>query len=182
MFFLLGNAVHDSAVVCWDCKRFYNSSRPFTAIRANYAGQQVSSFLGAGNGVGLDDGANWYPYQSRNFITPPFPEYTSGHSTFSAAGAEILRRWTGSDRFDNSVTVQPATSVFDPNVPTAPVTLSWDTFSHAADQAGLSRRYGGIHFSAADFEGRRCGRIVGQSVWDLGKSYIEGTAVDRHFD
>ncbi len=181
MFLMLGNAVMDSGIACWECKRVFNTSRPFTAIRALYAGQQIPSFAGPGLGIQMADGSQWYPYQSRNFITPPFPEYSSGHSTFSAAGAEILKRFTGSDSFGNSVTVGAGSSAFDPNVPAQPITLSWSTFTEAADQAGISRRYGGIHFEPADLEARRCGRIVGEQVWEKAMSLINATAPDRLF-
>lgn len=180
LFFLLGNAVMDAGISCWECKRFYNTSRPITAIRALYAGQLVPSFAGPNKGIQMVDGAQWFPYQSRNFITPPFPEYASGHSTFSAASAEILQRFTGSDSFGYSVTVPVGSSNFDPTIPTQPITLSWATFSQAADQAGLSRRYGGIHFAAGDMEARKCGRLVGAAVWDVAQSYINGTAPARH--
>ena len=46
------------------------------------------------------------PYQAPNVVTPPFPEYVSGHSTFSAAGAYILTQFTGSDTFGASVTIK----------------------------------------------------------------------------
>lgn len=173
MFFLVGNAVMDAGIACWDGKRFYDSSRPFTAIRHLYKGKTVRSFNGT---TWVDtDGANWLPYQSLNFITPPFPEYTSGHSTFSAAAAEVLKRFTGSDTYGNSVTIQPGWGGFQANVPAEPVTLSWATFSEAADQAGFSRLLGGIHFKAGDQEGRRCGRLVGESVYTVGMAYINGT-------
>ena len=88
--------------------------------------------------------------------TPPFAEYVSGHSTFSAASAEILRRFTSSDRFGASVTIAAGSSGIEPGlVPAADVVLAWRTFSDAADQAGLSRRYGGIHFESGDLEGSR---------------------------
>ena len=144
--FILGNAVMDAGISCWECKRFYNTSRPITAIRA----------LALGN-------ENWQPAQAANFLTPPFPEYTSGHSTFSAAAAEVLKRFTGSDAF-----VYSAGRI-------APLAGQWTTFSEAADQAGLSRRYGGIHFEAADLEGRRVGRLVGGLVWEKAQRYIQGT-------
>jgi hypothetical protein len=54
------------------------------------------------------------------------------------------------------------------------VTLSWDTFSAAADQAGFSRRYGGIHFPDADLAGRAVGRLVGAHVWNKAQAYING--------
>ncbi|MCE9558308.1 MAG: vanadium-dependent haloperoxidase [Armatimonadetes bacterium] len=179
LFFLLGNAVMDAGIACWDCKRAFNTSRPITAIRALFAGQQVASFAGPNLGIKMVDGSQWAPYQSVNFVTPPFPEYSSGHSTFSAAAAEVLKRFTGSDAFGNSVTVSEGASAFETNVPAAPVTLSWATFSEAADQAGISRLYGGIHFSAGNNEAKRCGRIVGEAVWNVGMSYINGTAAGR---
>lgn len=175
MFFLLGNAVMDASIACWDAKRFYNTSRPITAIRNLMVGQQVMSFISPASGFGLVDGSAWLPYQSPNFITPPFPEYTSGHSTFSAAGAEILKRFTGSDTFGMSVNIPAGSMSFEPGVPAAPMTLSWGTFTDAADQAGISRLIGGIHFTAGDREGRRCGRLVAEAVWDRGNAFISGT-------
>ncbi len=179
MFFLLGNAVMDAGIACWDAKRIYNSSRPITAIRAIYANKMIPSFGGPDVGIQTVDGSMWYPYQSRNFITPPFPEYVSGHSTFSAAAAEVLMRFTGSDRFGNSITFPTGWSKFQTSVPAAPLTLSWPTFSDAADQAGSSRLYGGIHFRAGDKEGRKLGRAVGNEVWNMAMSYIRGTAPSR---
>jgi len=59
-------------------------------------------------------------------------------------------------------------------VPALDLTLSWATFSQAADQAGISRRYGGIHFEDGDLDGRRAGRMVAQMAWDKAQSYISG--------
>jgi hypothetical protein len=112
------------------------------------------------------DGRNWIPYQPSTFPTPPFPEYMSGHSTFSSAGAEILKLFTRSDAFGASVTFAAGSSSIEPQTtPARPVTLSWDTFKDAANQAGLSRRYGGIHFEAADLVGRATGKLVADQVW-----------------
>ncbi len=112
------------------------------------------------------------PYQSPNFITPPFPEYTSGHSAFSSAAAEILKRFTGSDNFGFSQEFAPGWSAFENNLPHASLRLSWATFTAAADQAGLSRIYGGIHFASGDLAGRRRGRQVGAVVWDKCRQLI----------
>ncbi len=121
------------------------------------------------------DGAEWLPYQAMTFPTPPFPEYSSGHSTFSAAGAEILRLFTGSDRFGGSVTFPAGSSKFEAGaVPASDLTLRWATFSDAANQAGLSRRYGGIHFEQGDLDGRAAGRHVAQLAWARAQRYISG--------
>ena len=98
----------------------------------------------------------------------------SGHSTFSAAGAEVLKRFTGSDAFGASITITAGALGVEPGVPSQPVTLAWPTFSAAADEAGLSRRYGGIHFADGDLEGRKLGRAVGALAWEKGRRYIEG--------
>jgi hypothetical protein len=54
--------------------------------------------------------------------------------------------------------------------------LSWSTFSAAADEAGISRRYGGIHFVQGDVESRALGRKVGGQAYNLAQAYINGTA------
>jgi hypothetical protein len=115
--------------------------------------------------------------QFRSYIpTPPFASYISGHSTFSASAAEILERFTGSDAFGGSFTALPGSSGIEPGLtPAQTVTLSWNTFSDAADQAGLSRRLGGIHFLADDLVGRATGRLVAEAVWTRTQSYINGT-------
>ena len=112
------------------------------------------------------DGADWLPYQPASFPTPPFPEFISGHSTFSAAAATVLELFTGRNRFGASVTFAPGTSAIEPGItPAIPVVLYWDTFTDAANQAGMSRRYGGIHFKAADLTGRAVGKVVGFQAW-----------------
>jgi hypothetical protein len=60
-------------------------------------------------------------------------------------------------------------------VPADDVTLAWETFSQAADEAGLSRRYGGIHFEQGDLVGRSVGRLVGAQVWERAQAYLYGS-------
>lgn len=141
-----------------------------------FHGKTIKAWGGPYLGTQSIDGKNWKPYQAATVVTPAFPEYISGHSTFSAAVAEVLKRFTGSDRLNASYTQRAGTSTFEPGVlPASDITLSWATFSQAADQAGLSRRYGGIHFEPGDMEGRRVGRLVGAQVWNKGLSYINGS-------
>jgi len=88
-----------------------------------------------------------------------------------------LLLWTGSDRFGNSVTLAPGSSKSEPSItPAHPITLHWKTFTDAADEAGMSRRYGGIHFKEADLSGRLLGRLVAVQAWAKAQSYFEGTA------
>jgi len=180
LFFALTNAIFDASICCWDGKRAFGSVRPITALRYLFQGQQVLAWSGPYHGTRLISGENWFPYQPTTFPTPPFPEYSSGHSTFSAAGAEILRLFTKSDRFGASVTFPAGSSRTEPGaVPADDLTLSWATFSQAADQAGISRRYGGIHFEQGDLDGRRAGRMAAQMAWDKAQSYFDGSFTAR---
>ncbi|MBY0423456.1 MAG: vanadium-dependent haloperoxidase, partial [Parvularculaceae bacterium] len=158
MFFALNNALLDASVWTWGQKRIYDYIRPVSAIHFLFAGKTITAWK-KGSGVTQFDGILWRPYQADNVVTPPFPEYVSGHSTFSAAAAQTLRLFTKSDAFGFSVTFAPGSSRVEPGlVPAAPLTLSWPTFSAAAAEAGISRRYGGIHFIDGDLEGRRIGK------------------------
>jgi hypothetical protein len=177
LFFALTNAVFDAGICAWDDKRAFASVRPITAIRYLFEGTQVRAWAGPGRGTELIPGAQWFPYQPATFPTPPFPEYSSGHSNFSAAGAEILKLFTGSDRFGDSVTLLAGSSRVEPGLtPAGDVTLSWATFSAAANQAGISRRYGGIHFKQGDLDARRTGRIAARRAWEKAQSYFDGAS------
>ena len=120
----------------------------------------------------------WIPYQLPTFVTPSFPGYTSGHSTFSRAAAEVLTRMTGSEFFPNglgSVTKAAGSLGFEAG-PTTDVTLQWATYADAADQAGQSRLWGGIHIGADDLAGRRIGAECGQAAWIVAERYFAGRA------
>jgi hypothetical protein len=176
LFFALTNAVSDAGCCAWDNKRAFNSVRPITAIRTLYRGRPVLAWAGPYQGTRLIDGATWFPYQPATFPTPPFPEYSSGHSSFSAAAAEILKLFTGSDRFGASVTLPAGSSRVEPGaVPANDLALSWATFSEAADQAGLSRRYGGIHFEQGDLDARATGSTAAHLAWRKAEQYRGGS-------
>jgi hypothetical protein len=178
LFFALTNALFDASCCAWDNKVAFDSVRPITAIRSLFRGEQIQAWAGPGRGTQTIAGEEWFPYQPSSFPTPPFAEYSSGHSTFSAAGAEILRLFTGSDRFGGSVTIPQGSSRIEPGrVPGRDVTLSWATFADAAAQAGISRRYGGIHFTQADLDARSAGRAVARRCWALANTYFAGTTL-----
>jgi len=179
LFFALSNAIFDAGICSWDNKRAFDSVRPITAIRTVFGGQQVLAWGGPYQGTRLIDGAAWLPYQPSTFPTPPFGEYGSGHSTFSAAGAEILTLFTGSPRFGLSVVVPAGSSKVEPGLtPAADIVLTWPTFSAAADEAGLSRRYGGIHFEQGDLDARAVGRQLADQAWAKALTYFDGSATD----
>ncbi len=179
MFFALTAAIHDAGIAAWDAKCKFDSVRPVTAIPFLFHGQTIRSWGGPFMGTVTMDGGDWVPYQPSTFPTPPFPEYISGHSTFSAAGAEILRRWTRSDNFGASVTFDAGSSTIEPGAtPASAITLYWPTFTDAANQAGISRRYGGIHFEIGDLVGRATGRRVAEKAWVKALRYFRGDADD----
>lgn len=176
-FFALANAIFDAGIATWDAKRTYDLCRPVTAIRYFYNGVTINAWGGPGAGTVAMDGAAWKPFQPSWFPTPPFPEYTSGHSAFSAAGAEVLKRFTGSDTYGGSVVIPAASLKAEPTAPAAPVTLAWATFSAAADEAGISRLYGGIHFHDGDQISRRMGRMAGAQAYEKARAFWEGRAL-----
>lgn len=184
LFFALNNALLDVSIAAWDVKRTSESVRPITAIPLLFKDQKIHAWGGPGQGTVEMDGASWMPYQPNTFPTPPFPEYVSGHSAFSAAGATILRLWTGKDTFGYSTVIRRGSSKVEPNrKPSHNVLLRWKTFTDAADEAGMSRRYGGIHFLAGDLAGRELGKLVGTQAWDRSLRFWtdKPTAADEDF-
>ncbi len=175
LFFALDNAMLDASIAVWECKRIYDSERPITAIRFLKKGKKIRAWAGPFQGVKVINGEDWNPYQAVTVVTPAFAEYCSGHSAFSAAGAEVLKEFLGSDVLNCSVTLPAGSSKVEPGaVPAQPLTLSWATFSDAADEAGISRRYGGIHFEQGDLNSRVLGRQIGAACFARAQQYWTG--------
>jgi len=174
LFFILGNALLDSSISVWDVKRYADSIRPVSLIRGMFSSSmRITAWAGPGLGTRTIECKDFRSY----LPTPAFSGYVSGHSAFSSAAAEVLKRFTGSDYFGGSFTAEPGSSLIEPGLtPTIPIRITWSTFSEAADQAGLSRRYGGIHFESDDLVGRAMGRLVANEVWRKAISYIDGTS------
>lgn len=177
MFFALTNAVFDAGIAVWDAKAFYDYCRPITAIRYLYNGQTINAWGGPGQGTRPIAGEIWKPYQPSWFATPPFAEYTSGHSAFSSSAAEILKRFTGSDAFEFSYSYAQGSTKAEPGfAPTQAITLTLHSFSEAADEAAISRRYGGIHFRQGDLRSRTMGRQCAALAWEKARSFWTGQA------
>ena len=147
------------------------------AIRSWSAGNNESP-----GGVKWILAESWLPYQPDTFVTPAFPGYVSGHSTFSRAAAEVLARITGDIYFPGGLATFVARKdeflEFEEG-PSTDVILQWATYYDAADQAGISRLYGGIHVPADDTPGRILGSVCGIAAWELAGKYFDGTILEE---
>ncbi len=136
-FAKLGMAVHDAFVSCWNAKFVYNLIRPITVIHEK-----------------ID------PNFSIPLSTPPFPEYTSGHSVQSGATAQVL-----TDLFGDNYAFTDRTHENRTDIDGSPRNFS--SFFEFADEAAISRLYGGIHYRAAIVVGVSQGKLVGQNIGAL---------------
>jgi PAP2 superfamily/PEP-CTERM motif len=141
LFSLLSVSMADSAIVAWDAKREYNYWRPVTGIRSGDAD---------GNDATAGDTA-WTPL----ITTPGFQAYTSGHSTFSGAASQILTNYYGTDAMNFCSKQELNDSI----------SRCWSSFSDAADEAGMSRIYGGIHWQFDNSAGLTSGRALANNVY-----------------
>jgi hypothetical protein len=117
----------------------------------------------------------WLPYQRETFVTPPFAGYISGHSTFSRAAAEVLTAFTGDAYFPGGLGTftAPEDIFLEFEIgPTQPVELQWARYYDAADEAGISRLWGGIHVDVDDLNGRVAGVQIGIDAYAKAQSYF----------
>ncbi len=140
LFALLNITMADAGILCWDAKYTFDFWRPVTAIRA----------------ADTDDNPDTVSDPAWNSLlpAPPFPEYTSGHSTFSKAASVILAQFFGSDSVAFTVGCDAL-----PNVE-----RSFASLSSAADECGISRIYGGIHFYSANRDAKGSGEALANYV------------------
>ena len=170
MFFILGNALHDTAIAKIEAKMHFLTARPETLVRALFAGEKILAWGGRGKGAEIIDGSEFKPYRP----TAAAPEHVSGHSAFGYAGAEALRLATGSDALEYTVVVQAGSFAFDDG-PAADVVLSMETLGEAARDISLSGIYGQAHFTTGDQIGRILGQAVAQKVYAHAMRYLNGT-------
>ena len=174
MFFAMHNASFDAGIVAWTLKRRHDGVRPITAVRANKNGKSIFAWGGPGQPSRWIGGSRWTPYNPGSNLSPAFPGWVSGHATFSAASAAVLRNFTGSDAF-NYTTVIPANfGRVEPGVPAVPTQLSYATFTQAANDAAATRLLGGIHFNDDNTVGLVVGDRVGQQAWQMSQFLFEG--------
>ena len=201
LYLALNGAVHDAAVAAWGLKGHYDSVRPISMIR--YLGERnllpnvpglverrsgktyIHAWAGfpedpatQASGVRWIQAIDWVPYQLPTFVTPAFAGYVSGHSTFSRSAAEVLTGFTGSSYFPGGLYEVPVPhgALKIEEGPSRDLKLQWATYYDAADSAGQSRLYMGIHVPPDDFAGRRVGSQCGKAAWEQAQRYFEGAA------
>jgi hypothetical protein len=201
LYLALNGAVHDAAVASWGLKGHYDSARPISMIR--YLGakdllptarglverRRGGTFIRAwagfpknpatqSSGVRWIRAVDWVPYQLPTFVTPAFAGYVSGHSTFSRAAAEVLTAFTGSSYFPGGLYEVPVPrgALKIEQGPSRDLTLQWATYFDAADAAGTSRLWMGIHVPPDDVAGRRVGAQCGKAAWGRAQRHFEGAA------
>ncbi len=141
LFALLNLAEADAGISCWETKYYYNYWRPETALR------ELDPKLNAQ--------VELHPDFIPNMSSPPFPSYTSGHSTFSAAAARILALYFGTDDIPFSVNSDGLPGVVH----------SFKKLSEAQAEVGMSRVWGGIHTMSDNLEAQKVGMKIADYVY-----------------
>ena len=190
-YYKLTCAEFQASVTCWKVKYQHLQLRPIQCIRLNYQDEKFDYYFG--NNV---KGDMWLPFQEPRMYSPPFPDFISGHSTFSSAGAYIMNKLIGKKIDDNikistqelsmcapifkdqpyevfnlnEFFVNPNTSLIQENVPAQRFSFKHSSWDEMAWEAGMSRLYGGIHIHPANDEGMEAGRKIGILIWKKLKS------------
>lgn len=131
IYLRMGLTVNDAFIACWKAKYTHSLLRPVTYIQRNI-------------------NASWTPLVT----TPPFPEYTSGHSSVSGASSEVLTYFFGTNRNFTDHT----------NAEFGHPARSFNSFYQAAEEAANSRLYGGIHYRSGNEKGINCGKQIGKNI------------------
>lgn len=190
---IVAAGLYQAGICAWRLKREHLQARPVQIIRELEYGQAIDQ---AWNSQVL--GQYWLPYQELNFVTPPFPDFLSGHSTFSSTCCKLFCYLLESDqvvlknpsitldiinKFSpiledntvnfsiNSVFLMPKCSEVQVGVePPTGVSLSWPTWSSMANSSGQSRIFGGIHVESSNQAGLYLGKLIADKIWNKFKS------------
>ena len=173
--------IFESSRLTWALKRDKMEDRPIQEFRRRYAAETLTKY----DGTSIS-GSLWVPYQETNFVTPPFADFPSGHSTFSQSFANVMSAWFGNTIPTNdivmsdlnllspifsgtyvnkltNITVPARSSRIEDTVPATDINMTWTTWQEIADSAGVSRQYGGIHCVSANLGGQS----VANSIFPL---------------
>lgn len=190
-FLILNSALLQTSIFVWRTKFNNFQARPIQTIRYYYPNDTITYYGGSEVSSSL-----WKPYQPSTFITPPFPDFISGHSTFSAVGSRVLSKLIGnnllnlnlsidgtfmkniSPLFSNQnnsedrvylhcINIFPKCSEIDENVPNKLITLTYNSWDDMALEAGVSRIYGGIHYDSSNYAGYLVGNKISEDICSL---------------
>lgn len=173
LYFVVANVAFDAFISCWETKRFYDTSRPWTLIHHFYKGKKITGWAGVEGGTKSMLGEEWHPYSPQSFVTPPFPGYTSGHATVSGASAKIIELFTGNDNYGFKEQRKHC-ELTEKNAGDM-MTLEMKTWSGVAEMAAKSRALGGYHIPADNEIGIKVGRQIAEWSWPKYQAYFNGT-------
>lgn len=175
-YFLKASAWMDASIVIWQEKARYDAVRPFSAISFVYGDELVTAWGGPGQGRQEIAAIGWQAYLPE----ADHPEYPSGTTCGCHAHAQALRRLTGTDQLNWSVSYPAGTSRIEPGItPARDMTLTFDTWTDFADDCGQSRYWGGVHFlPAVDSSAAFC-RVFGDMAYEYLLTLMDGTAPPR---
>lgn len=186
-FYELNCGLFEVACVIWNIKYKCEQARPIQTIRLLYPDAKFNYYFGE------SVGKMWLPYQESRLWTPPFCDFVSGHSGFSAVGAFFMTKFFGpnldvlnikifSDElvmlsplyknysgvpFDLSlILIEQNCSSIQVNAPSTPIYLKFNTWDDLALSAGISRIYGGIHYMSSNEYGLLIGKKVSMIIND----------------
>jgi hypothetical protein len=184
-FYKLNSALFEASIICWTAKYECLQCRPIQSIRINYPNIPINYYFGISNT------SLWIPYQEKRLYTPPFPDFISGHSTFSSSAVTILKNLLGNDLHKLNITltkeefvmlspvfknmdayIMNITDIVIPakssqivtNTPLKPISLKFDTWTEMAESAGISRIYGGIHYPSSNKLALKTGKLIGKKI------------------
>jgi hypothetical protein len=182
------NLLH-AGVTAWAVKTKYLQKRPIQGVRQKYFNQEIMSpYIGQ-----ITNGTQWLPWQESVSFTPGFADYVSGHSAFSMACAVFFQMifksdiiplcgvfvspdyyYLWSDVFNSinlptcidQICMPSHCSQVNSKYPTAPVFSSFKSWNELANQAGMSRIYGGIHWENSNVGGLEIGSYISRTLFD----------------
>lgn len=189
---IVASGLYQAGICAWRLKRDHMQARPVQMLREKLYDQPIDE---SWNDKHL--GQYWLPYQELNFVTPPFPDFVSGHSTFSSTCSKLFCYLLQTDQVNlanpvitldilnyfspifmhhtlnfsiNSIFLKPKCSQIETSQPPTGVSLGWNTWSDMALSSGQSRIFGGIHIESSNQGGLYLGRLIGDQIWDKFKN------------
>ena len=172
-YFLKVAAILDASIVIWQEKARYDAVRPFSAIRHVYGDELVTAWAGPGEGTGEIPASQWQAYLPE----ADHPEYPSASTCGCQAAAQAMRRFTGTDELNWSVSYPAGASSIEPGItPARDLTLTFETWTDFAEDCGQARIWAGVHFPAAVEASAALCSSFGDMAYDYFSALMDGSA------